>query len=169
MKKLLLLVVVATLVFSCSDSQETMNNDEFLEIEIPTQFSSKSQADYAKGSSNDLDVQVMTIQVTDKEGNVSTGKIRFTMPESHGDYLHKLEMTSNIFEETDLKPDFFINKINLARSNVLQKGSCIADCHKQFTDKDGNKIKGRGWCKAGCWVDTLVKVATVVVAVVKLT
>ena len=76
-------------------------------------------------------------------------------------------MTGNIFKETNLTIDFFANKTNLNRSNVLQKGSCIATCFKEFTDKDGEKVKGRGWCKAGCWADTIVKVAATVVAIIK--
>lgn len=35
---------------------------------------------------------------------------------------------------------------------------CITDCYKNFTKEDGTKIKGRGSCKAGCWVDSAVEV-----------
>ena len=91
------------------------------------------------------------------------------MPENHGEYVHKVEMTGNIFEETNLPANFFVNRKNLKQSKVLQKASCIATCHKTFTDSDGKKIKGSGWCKAGCWAKTIATVALAVAAIIKAT
>lgn len=44
-------------------------------------------------------------------------------------------------------------------------GACIADCNERYTDENGNKIPGRGWCKAGCWGQTALQVAELVVQV----
>lgn len=47
-------------------------------------------------------------------------------------------------------------------------GDCITNCYKNFTKEDGTKIKGRGSCKAGCWVDSTVEVIKVIAeAIVK--
>lgn len=35
---------------------------------------------------------------------------------------------------------------------------CITQCYTDFTNPDGSKRKGRGSCKAGCWVDSAVRV-----------
>ncbi|WP_127845536.1 hypothetical protein [Psychroflexus aestuariivivens] len=37
---------------------------------------------------------------------------------------------------------------------------CIESCKDKYTDANGNKIRGRGGCKANCWVDTGVKILT---------
>lgn len=39
-----------------------------------------------------------------------------------------------------------------------EHANCIEMCKDKYTDSDGNKIKGRGACKANCWVDTIVEV-----------
>lgn len=39
-----------------------------------------------------------------------------------------------------------------------EHANCIEMCKDKYTDSDGNKIKGRGACKANCWVDTGVKI-----------
>ncbi len=77
-------------------------------------------------------------------------------------------MSGNIFDKTELEPDFWVNSnISAKQVNQLQaKLGCISDCHKTFTKPDGSKIKGRGWCKAGCWLETAAKVATAVAAVI---
>lgn len=168
MKKILLLLTISVL-FSCSKDSEITTALEFTSIEIPQSFKAKSNLNKSTNNEEEFEVETLDIEVTDKDGSVSIGQIRFTMPENNSEYLQKLEITSNIFEETNLTPDFFVNKTSLNQSKVLQKGSCIADCQKQFTDKDGKKIKGRGWCKAGCWADTVIKVAGIVVGIIKLT
>ena len=35
-------------------------------------------------------------------------------------------------------------------------GKCLRDCNTSYTDADGNKIKGRGRCKATCWADAIM-------------
>jgi len=155
-------------MFSCSNDSEITPVNELTEIAIPQFFKAKTNSSKSANNAEEFVVETLDIEVTDKDCNISKGQIRFTMPENHGEYLEKLEISDNIFEETNLSPDFFVNKTSLKQSGALQKGSCKADCHSTYTDKEGNKIKGRGWCKAGCWADTVIKVAGLVVAIVKL-
>lgn len=35
---------------------------------------------------------------------------------------------------------------------------CIENCNDKYTDKDGNKLKGRGACKFNCWVETVKEI-----------
>lgn len=162
-----LLSLTLTVIFSCSNDSKSIQSDEFTSIEIPQSFKSKTNVKESINNNKEYEIETLNIEVTDKNGNVAIGQMRFTMPENHGEYLQKLEITSNIFKETNLEPDFFVNQQNLKTSGVLQKASCIADCHKAFTDKEGNKIKGRGWCKAGCWAKTVATVALAVAGVIK--
>lgn len=51
---------------------------------------------------------------------------------------------------------------NASLTTSINLSACLKDCHERFTDENGDKIKGRGACKAGCWVDTVVKVVITV-------
>lgn len=35
---------------------------------------------------------------------------------------------------------------------------CIENCNDKYTDKEGNKKKGRGACKFNCWVETVKEI-----------
>jgi hypothetical protein len=35
---------------------------------------------------------------------------------------------------------------------------CIETCIDKYTDSEGNKKRGRGACKANCWVDTGIRI-----------
>lgn len=70
-------------------------------------------------------------------------------------------MTSNVFLDTGLTPQFMSNYFGLQPRSA----SCIAHCQEIHTDENGNKIGERGWCKAGCWVETVVKAVTATAAV----
>jgi len=77
--------------------------------------------------------------------------------------------SSNLISETNLSSDFWLNNSGSnSQSNGRIKSSCIASCQKQFTDDNGDKIKGRGAYKAECWAQTAIKVAAVMVAIVAL-
>lgn len=43
---------------------------------------------------------------------------------------------------------------------------CITQCYSDFTNPDGSKKKGRGSCKAGCWVDSVVRIIETIVGVI---
>ena len=40
---------------------------------------------------------------------------------------------------------------------------CIETCKDKYTDENGNKIRGRGACKANCWVDTAIRLVEAIV------
>lgn len=47
---------------------------------------------------------------------------------------------------------------------ITPHARCLESCKDKYTDTDGNKKKGRGRCKANCWVDTGVKILTLSLA-----
>lgn len=155
MKKFLLLLAI-TVMFSCSNDSEITPVNEFTEIAIPQSFKAKTNSNKSADNDGQFEVETLNFEVTDEDENAAKGFIRFTMPENHGEYLQNLEISSNIFTETNLTADFFTNKTSSKEIAALQKSSCIASCHSTYTDKDGKKIKGRGWCKAGCWAKIVI-------------
>lgn len=42
---------------------------------------------------------------------------------------------------------------------------CIEWCKGKYTDEEGNKKRGRGACKANCWVSTAVRVLEAVAVI----
>lgn len=41
--------------------------------------------------------------------------------------------------------------------------NCLNGCHDKFTDANGNKVKGRGACKFGCWAERVLKFIEIIV------
>jgi len=107
--------------------------------------------------------------VTNENGEEIFGKMRFTIPPGDDNTLIKFEMTNNIFDKTALMPDFWVdydNNVDTSNGRVMGIGTCLKACQTGFTDSSGNKIKGRGACKAGCWGQLAIAAATVVVAAI---
>ncbi|WOC40111.1 hypothetical protein [Polaribacter sp. HL-MS24] len=74
--------------------------------------------------------------------------------------LSKEELYELIYSDIHINPDG--TSKSLHSKNYEKAGGiseCKSDCHKRYTDGDGKKIKGRGWCKFGCYVDAVVEVA----------
>ena len=84
---------------------------------------------------------------------------------------------SVIKKEIDLDPDAIRYQVNAMTEptpwNEKTKEKIAAnifnDCNK-YTDENGDKIKGRGWCKAGCFgqavVDAVVVAIPTVIAII---
>ncbi len=65
--------------------------------------------------------------------------------------LDALNITQNIFNE-DLATETNNDK------ELSPHAACIQWCKKNYTDENGDKIRGRGACKFDCWVDTTIRV-----------
>ena len=158
MKKLttfILFVFLSLLTWSCSEEVQILEPDsEFTEVDIPSHLKTKSK------SSIETVIDEIDVQITNKDGSVVFGKIRLEVPTGDEETLVKLEMTSNLFQNTDLTKDFFANYYESSKSIEAKGiGSCLKDC------RSIPKGEGRGWCKAGCWGELAIKAAVVVVAI----
>ena len=167
--KIYLCVILFSIAFIGCDEQNdlTPSEPDFVEVSIPDAY----KATYPNGrtTSEDSDIYEMDVKVIKDDGTEVIGKMRFTMPATSDEMLERFELTSNLISETDLSSDFWINNSGSnSQSNGRIQGSCIASCQEAFTDDEGDKIKGRGACKAECWAQTAIKVAAVVVAIVAL-
>ncbi|MFD2696584.1 hypothetical protein ACFSQ0_01115 [Mesonia sediminis] len=82
------------------------------------------------------------------------------------DDLHFFEVSENILNITGLsKAELELEVIESTHSDpenpnedLSPHAKCIEDCKDKYTDEYGNKINGRGTCKANCWVDTAIRV-----------
>ncbi|RKE00120.1 hypothetical protein [Marinifilum flexuosum] len=158
MKKVLLLALsfVLLIAYSCDNDSEEPNTPEvaFIDVPIPDKY-------LAQNCEGECEVTIIDIAV--QKDNIEVfGKARITTPIGNNDKIIQFEVSENIINDTSLDPNFWIN---IDTSPHRTKGSCIAECQKEFTNKDGSKKKGRGWCKAGCWAETAAKVAAVVIVV----
>ncbi len=107
-----------------------------------------------------------------KQGETESILVTFTIKvnEDTGEIVSK-EVSENLLERLHLKTqeefqDFIAQEIlkkekarqTARRGEGETHAQCITNCYKDFTDKNGDKIAGRGACKAGCWVDTVVEI-----------
>ena len=149
----------------CTEQPEVAPDLSFSEVVIPDNY--KSAISNGIGAPTEFEVEEIDVKVITNEGKEIIGKLRFTMPVGDEETLIKFEMTNNIFGETPLTPNFWIiNDLETNTSEARISGSsCIAGCQTAFTI-DGEKQKGRGACKALCWLEVVIAVAAVVVAAI---
>ena len=112
----------------------------------------------ARTSSDDVDEIIMDVKITTTDGREVIGKINFVMPDDGT--LSYFAMTENLLTETGLSADYWVEKLNASSNGrIARTQGCFAKC------KPMKKGKGKGTCKAECWLDIAVKVATVVAVV----
>ena len=86
------------------------------------------------------------------------------------------DVSPDVLKLTETSKEAFKKQVNseLAKIYDLDTGSspsakegklrkCLDGCNETFTDSDGNKIKGRGPCRAKCWGEALVRVAVTII------
>ncbi len=80
--------------------------------------------------------------------------------------LVNISMSSNYFNITEVSQveveEGIVSNFNgdgeeNQNDGMSPHASCIEACKDKYTDDDGNKIRGRGACKANCWVDTTIR------------
>lgn len=106
-----------------------------------------------------------------KQGETETLLVTFTIKvnEQTGELISK-EVSENLLQRLHLKTqeDFqnliakeILKKEEASKTAIRGEGEthsgCINECNERYTDADGKKIKGRGACRANCWVDTVIE------------
>lgn len=94
--------------------------------------------------------------------------------------LEELNMSDDLLGLLNMSKEEFINLVNsnVENENQLKSGqkttnltgklgTCLNGCSKNFSHSDGSKKKGRGKCKANCWLDVAVTVAIAVINAIK--
>lgn len=140
MKKLIYLVLTSLgslLFFSCDNNEtnEKQPEDTFSTVSQKIEMTVKGKGEKVEG--------IISFTVNDRTNKVTS----FHFSEGIEDAT---DMTSmELFNEVK-------NKMELKTKG--EHSDCIEGCIDKYTDENGGKIKGRGRCKANCWVDTAVRV-----------
>ncbi len=154
MKNSIIFFSIFFILLGCD--KDDLSNVKFVDSSLPNSLI------YQNPNRSDVEIitKIMDIVVVDEDGQEVYGKMKISFPDNDEEKLVSMSFTSNIFDETKLDRQFMMNYNNLNRS------SCIASCQEKFTDSEGNKIKGRGACKAECWAKTAAAVGAAVAAII---
>ena len=153
------LSILAIFIFStaCQQQDEVSIQPEFVEVEIPDVYKSSINSRTAYPEVDDL---IVDVQLTTIDGKEVAGKVHLVMPDD--ETLIYMAVTENILSSTKLTPDFWKQAIGRyhATSRKYESQGCFASCRGM------KKGKGKGTCKALCWLQIIKDVATVIVTVV---
>jgi len=150
--------IISVGIISCSEEQGLKNEEVFASVAIPDSYKNSSTNGRTSSATDEV---IRDITVTTTSGKVVHGKVKLTIP-IEGDGLVGFEITQNIFDQTELTPTFWtdgVSKQNNAGGRIASIGECLAGC------QEIPKGEGRGWCKAGCWIELAAAVAIVIIAV----
>lgn len=115
--------------------------------------------------SPELFVVYVTINGEEIQGTITTyWNVELEMPNEvvlSQNLLNALQITQKEFDQKYSDVTASDPKIDLSPHTHTK---CIHSCNEIFTDADGNKKKGRGACKANCWVDTVIRLIEAIVA-----
>lgn len=146
MKKLLKLVPVAFFgillaATSCSDNEELLNQE-------PNSSKSTELEEIPE-------IWPFTLEV---DGQTINGEL--TLDWNHEtETANEILVSGNVLSALELSQEDFNSKLGDATEGEgYGHAGCIAGCNAQYTDENGNKIRGRGACNANCWVETAVRI-----------
>jgi len=158
--KTFLFAMLFSVAFIACDEQNDLTPAEpgFVEVSIPDAYKSQTNG---RTSSDDVDDLTMDVKITTTDGKEVIGKINFVMP--NDGTLAYFAMTENLLSKTGLSADYWVEALNSnSNGRMARTHGCFAKCREM------EKGEGRGTCKAECWLDIAVKVATVVAVVAAL-
>jgi len=139
-------------LLGCTKENGLKKEMKFTEVNLP-HFMSYSSLKSGDVLTEEVDAKII---VLDKNGKEVEGIIRFTFPINCDLSVYKLEITDNIFELTELTPDFLLtgyttqNAIEAHDYIMSTIYGCLAGC---------NDEKRPGWCKVGCWAIEIGRIA----------
>lgn len=164
MKNFFLSLILVMSLMSCSNDDNSK-----IQSSEPMQFI-KLDINYDENSTNST-FSENNYEIYEKETtvkNTETGEVfnvTFLIGLSdYDDRLYSLEVSDNFLEAGNITKEELQSEINNVvngdpeEPKLSPHASCIQWCNQQYTDENGEKIKGRGGCKAGCWVDTAVRI-----------
>lgn len=154
------------LLVGCDKNSEETSKDDFVQITIPTIYQVQSGGNTVSGKTQSLQTEseVINVKIINEEGKEVIGKIRLTMPYDDSFTLANLEMTSELLGTGGLTKDFLVDYYSSQTSKNSSTASnqlgCFGDCKTKY-----KKNEGRGLCKAECWLNILIKVAPIILAI----
>lgn len=147
-----LMFVLGLFSWNCSQQNGVSEPEyEFTEVAIPDNLKSDLK------SYTEVHIEETEIKITTKEGNILYGKMRFTIPVGDEEKLVSFEMIKNVFQETDLTPNFLLKQNVSSLKSTTGIGACLKNC------KDAGNPKG---CKGGCWAELAISAVTAAAALI---
>ena len=131
---------------------DNLKSSGFTLMSVPSEY----QTDNYGNTSLESTLHTVDIEVTEN-GTTYIGSMTVDLADTD-ESLIELKISNNILYNTSLTSNFWTN--HNEPDNAAKKDehvSCIADFQDTFTDENGEKIKGRGACKAECWANTAAK------------
>lgn len=163
MKRVILTLGLITL-FSCNKDRTTENfstGDKYSTVTLKEQV--KVQSKTEEGRFEFLDV-TFTAKV-DNEGNLIDGKVSKNLLDYFGvrtqeEFEKQIGQKRQEEQLLALKAsaEKRIDNVNFYANDEWSHSKCITECYDHFKNEDGSKVKGRGSCKLGCWVDTIMHI-----------
>lgn len=154
-----LLFLIAVLISTTSIAQT------YVKMDLPASMQSK----YTTRTTT-YETITKDVTVTSKDGKVSQkGKVRMVIPDK-GEGLISMEFTENILTVGKFKADALVTASAKTKNSEVPEGltACLAWCREKYTDANGEKIKGRGSCKFGCWLGATEVMIDIVVEVIEI-
>jgi len=90
----------------------------------------------------DFKVQAVTNGIAE-DLDMATAEVRLALIERLGENFTDLET---------------LEQAELQATEEMTLAECLTKCQKEYTDENGNKMKGRGVCKFECWTKAVIKV-----------
>ncbi len=162
---LILVSIVTLFTISSCNKKNAKSLEGYTNIQIPKQL--KSYATFKSSSETIIPKEERVVKkdfILNQNNKVLYGTQIITL-DKYGNMI-KLEISNNIFDKSNLQPDFLLqyykelsSQKNSNFKSTLGIDSCLHSCQS---------VKHPGWCKAGCWAELVIKAAAVVIAAIKL-
>lgn len=151
------LLLTLTLFFaSCSEENDATDNEiNFVSVEIPNDFKAPGNG---RVNSEDIDEVTFEVTVITEDGTESVGYGRMIFPDDES--ISSFELSENIFTETGLDSDFWVNAVSDFSAGRVDATNGGCNCKELY-----EKGEGRGNCRLRCWGGVVIAVGVVVGAV----
>jgi len=155
-KQVLTLLIGISFLFTSSgcenknNENEVANDFKMQDVDIPSEYKSDLKTNYEEINT---EVKMKLEDGTEFKGymNIKIGK---------DNKLVGMQLSRNIFDKTENDADFLMQYVN--SNNLKSLKGDHADCTTTCEDEAENP----GWCKAGCWAETVGKALVGVAAVI---
>lgn len=145
------------LVCSCEKEESNYRTDELQFFKETITISPKTKKSAVTGT--------ITLEWYENEDNPRSYTISDNL-------LQFANITKSELDELLIQEQMLINKSGdptEEENNDLSPenhAGCIEWCKQKYTDENGEKLPGRGACKANCWVSTTVRVLEAIAEIV---
>lgn len=174
MKKLFSILFISVILTTCTDdrnktqrlpkpyTENTFKLVQTVTLEIPR---SKSLRTSNSNQTNTISGQITVVMNSDNEELTEIiidqkilSAIKMSQHEFNRAFNHRYKTK---LDNTKSMASWFAHFVLLLQDqdqpaiqdNDESLSDCIIKCHREFTDENGKRIRGRGACKAGCWFD----------------